>query len=1469
MEFNKYQSSVEELNLSDYPEEVQEQFWDYIDNVPFIKSLISPNRPYAKDLPRDDEDKIIVDITKPHILENMDYFRQSAIQFHKTGRFTDLRPNANPNSEYGKWIREEIRRCYEGMVRPSDGEWITGDMYFFLNYWPIMQTKYKKGSKKGERIIDFPEVWDGIYLRYHYLQQAINGGIFDERGGNNGCEISSRGKSKSYTMSSILGKRFILGESTEVNKAVKCMATAYQKQYLTSDGILNKFQAGIDFLAQNTQWPSKRLKSSLQDMVWTMGYKDLDTGTNKGTLNEVIGVSAKDDPSKVRGKRQNFIVVEEFGSFRNVLELYNIMIPSVQEGDISFGTMYLIGCVCAGTKVWRNNGTLCNIEDLKPEEGILGYTDSLEISQEHISKWQPKVYKPCVRITFDDRVLECSIDHPILIQQVSHTRRKDNPKLRNTSYHPIFRRAANLKTGDSVCVADGIDVFGNSTLFDARLVGMLIGDGTYGYNNTPEYCSEDSILLNYVKNKYEWSLGNEYLTTKGNLYQEIRIKNICSNLRDIGIYGQTKNNKRLPDCYLSLNKEQASLLIAGLWDTDGCFHYSKSYCGFFTSSCIDLIKQIKVLMEKFGIFTSITKKAPNIKEGRKDKNSWYELRIVDDISFKRFEEHIPILVPHKKEALHNIVNRVKGNSRCTARYYNGDYRVIKVRNVEFIGPQQVWNLQADYTHTYIANGIITHNTSGDDESDFQGAQEIVYNPEGYRMYGIPNVFDKEGQGRPKITFFFPGFLGRKGCYDDNGNSDITKALLEILADRYRVKYNSTDIKSITKTIAEIPITPQEAILRSKGNMFPVTQLNEQIVSLDANPNSYDDVYVGNLVLDKKGEVLFKPTTDKPIREFPLKDNTAKGALEIYSMPEKDSNGKVYPSRYIAGFDPYDNDQADSMSLGSFFVLDLFTDRIAAEYTGRTNYADELYEIGRLLCIFYNCKCLYEAHPYDQYVYTPNGKKLWKDIQIGDTLFSINGEQTKVINIPIDGEDDIYQIELIDGRTVQCSKNHIWNVYEPFKNRYCTRNVTTEYILQTGVKNKHNQLNFYIPNQGKVEYSHKPVPIDAYTMGLLIAEGAFTKFKKNKYENFKRRMVQFSSSKDDAEFYKKVIPYPIKYIGTKGFSWHLYIDDVDIILDNLGLLHKNSSEKFIPDIYLFNDTQTRLELLKGLMDGDGCACTNGASVFITTSKKLSEDIKLLCRGLGIKAYNNKGRKATDKNKESYRIAISSTTPIFKLPRKVLAQYIYNPSSTGSKANGFLTRTGIKSITYIGKKKCKCVTVDREDGLYLIGDYVVTHNCNKKGAYSYFSRMNSTHLLADTPQYLRDKQLVKYNSFGSNQKGVNASAPINNYANSLIRDWLLKEVPVTIEEDGKDKVITTYNLSFIKSRALLKELVLYNPDINVDRIRALGMLMLYREEKMILYQGDMSRTKESNNRTYLGKDPYFEKNFKSSKFRKNQY
>ena len=127
---NKYQTELTEELINSLPQEVQDQLFDTINNVEFVKRLISPTREYAKDRPRDKYGRIIVDLANPHILEDMDYFRPTALHYQKYGTFTNLRPNSNPNSEYGKWLKQEVHRCWDGYIRESDGEWVTGYMYF-------------------------------------------------------------------------------------------------------------------------------------------------------------------------------------------------------------------------------------------------------------------------------------------------------------------------------------------------------------------------------------------------------------------------------------------------------------------------------------------------------------------------------------------------------------------------------------------------------------------------------------------------------------------------------------------------------------------------------------------------------------------------------------------------------------------------------------------------------------------------------------------------------------------------------------------------------------------------------------------------------------------------------------------------------------------------------------------------------------------------------------------------------------------------------------------------------------------------------------------------------------------------------------------------------------------------------------------------------------------------------------------
>ena len=593
---NKYQTQITKELLDAYPKEVQKDFWEFVMTVPFIKNLISPDRQYAKDRPRDEKGRIIVDLTNPHILENMDYFRPSAIKFERDGRYTDLKPNRNPNSPFGRWIREEIRRCWEGYVRPSDGEWVTGYMYFYLNYVPMMVTKVDKDKRKkrASRTEGFPEVWEATYWRFHYIDQARNGGMYNDfEGGNHAVELSKRGSGKSFALASIMAHNLILGENREAHKRTTTILTAYLREYLAEkDGTLSKFIPIKSFLAENMQFPRRMLTDSPNKMSWRSGYKDKLTGAEKGDQNIVLGLSSKDDVSKIRGKR-GYILFEEFGSFPSLIEIYNNVRDGMKEGKYVYGLAYLLG------------------------------------------------------------------------------------------------------------------------------------------------------------------------------------------------------------------------------------------------------------------------------------------------------------------------------------------------------------------------------TAGDKDSDFHGAQELVYNPKGYDVYALPNVWDRPNQGRPWFAFFTPAFVNLKGYYNKDGVSDVVGGMLLKLMDRWKAKYETSDPKTIIKEVSNMPFTPSEAIIQGGISQFPVTDIENRLMEINANPSFYDSTYTGQLAITDN-KVVFTPTSDSPIRFFPHKDNkNMTGAIEIFEMPQTDASGEVYGNRYIAGADPYDNDESTTVSLGSIFVMDLMTDRIVAEYTGRPPMADDYFEICRRLCLFYNARLNYE------------------------------------------------------------------------------------------------------------------------------------------------------------------------------------------------------------------------------------------------------------------------------------------------------------------------------------------------------------------------------------------------------------------------------------------------------------------------------------------------------------------------------
>lgn len=933
---NEYQTELTEELVNSLPQEVQDQLFDIINNVEFVKRLISPTREHAKDRPRDDRGRIIVDLANPHILEDMDYFRPSAIHYEKYGTFTNLRPNANPNSEYGKWVREERRRIWDGYVRESDGEWVTGYMYWFLNYSPMMLSKIreykdkngkKRKSKRADRIEALPECWEGIYWRFHCLDQASNGGLYNNfEGGQHMAELASRGKGKSYSLASILNHIFVVGENEEAHEKVKGIVTAYQKEYLTKDGVLNKFVDMANFCATNTQFPRKRLKNSLQEMTWIMGYKDVDLDIERGTQNTVLGVSSKDDESKLRGKRAAKILIEEFG------------------------------CHIKGTKVLMYDGSIKNVEDIVIGDILMGDDSTPRVVQE-LYNGTDQLYK--VTLSNGDYQIVNS-HHPVYLKKYNWNK---GIYTEHTLTAPELMKIKSLDKGYYIPKAV-LEFQNKPVIINPYFLGLWLGDGD---STRLDIANEDSEVLNWLSNNYEGTIRNLKQSNTCKVFHISKKTHIYNRaFNDLNLF----NNKHIPVDYKINSSEIQLQVVAGLIDTDGTYNNKKNF--FEITQRYDkkhILDDIKFMCESNGLRCSLSSR---IGTGKKKGILHYRLRISGDLSI------IPTKIERKKG--------IKYSSFKTRKCWN-DYTF----KVEPYKVDEYYGFTVDKNHLFVLGDLtITHNTfprlvdlynvllpsvqegdivfgqiymlgtAGDNESDFAGAQEIMYNPKGYNMYALPNVFDKYNQGKPYFVFFFPGYVNRKGCYNENGVSDVIKALIEILMNRYRVKYNSTDPNTIIKTIAEVPITPAEAIVKTGINMFPVADLTERVGQLDANPTEYDDVYVGDLVFNKDGQVEYKPTSAIPIRDFPHKDNKIEGAIEIYQMPEIDKNtGKPYNDRYILGADPYDDDESNTMSLGSIFVLDLWTDRIVAEYTGRPSFADDYYEICRKLCLFYNGRLNYE------------------------------------------------------------------------------------------------------------------------------------------------------------------------------------------------------------------------------------------------------------------------------------------------------------------------------------------------------------------------------------------------------------------------------------------------------------------------------------------------------------------------------
>ena len=219
----------------------------------------------------------------------------------ETGKYCSYPPGTK---SYRDFWTEEFRRCNEGLE--VNGYRLTGDHYFFLNFYQLQTTKVERAGKG--RAMVFPEFLSKQYEYFHYVELA-------QLIGEDVCSVKSRASGWSEIHSSIGVNAYTTRRNTH------SVYTAFAKTQL--DPTLKKVWYQLDNLNANSEGGMKHVRQKYNN-----DYHKKASKINKqreelpDSWNSDIQGIIVDDSRKLRGDRIDLLFFEEAGSNPILKETY-------------------------------------------------------------------------------------------------------------------------------------------------------------------------------------------------------------------------------------------------------------------------------------------------------------------------------------------------------------------------------------------------------------------------------------------------------------------------------------------------------------------------------------------------------------------------------------------------------------------------------------------------------------------------------------------------------------------------------------------------------------------------------------------------------------------------------------------------------------------------------------------------------------------------------------------------------------------------------------------------------------------------------------------------------------------------------------------------------------------------------------------------------------------------------------------
>jgi nucleotide sugar dehydrogenase len=295
-------------------------------------------------------------------------------------------------------------------------------------------------------------------------------------------------------------------------------------------------------------------------------------------------------------------------------------------------------------------------------------------------------------------------------------------------------------------------------------------------------------------------------------------------------------------------------------------------------------------------------------------------------------------------------------------------------------------------------------------------------------------------------------------------------------------------------------------------------------------------------------------------------------------------------------------------------------------------------------------------PSDQIIYTENGPKQIKDIQIGERVLSENGMLEKVVSIykrPYSGK--LVKIKVKGLPPALFTLDHNLFVSKDLRIKYNTISKGEKVIKYTNTKIKlpektSEMLEIPAKDVTKDMYALFPVPQQHYATsnmsknyaelgGYYLSEGYITFFDKPK-----KPRIAFSMGKDEQwdlarieELLKNLDKEtkPVRCIKKNSGGEDVRCTSL-LGWDFLRDFGKLAATKFIPPQVVFGDLMTCKELLKSMWRGDGSSHSEGFS-YSTISSNLAYSIHLILKRLGIPSTINQHKAHVGKDGTEHRVS----------------------------------------------------------------------------------------------------------------------------------------------------------------------------------------------------------------------------------------